>query len=573
MNLNRRTSRPINTRRSMRRHGVRALTSMPAGRVVPLAAIPLLREDAVRSGRVQFKFEMSETAEILMNAVYVDVKAYLVPWLAFERFGGSMDILNRSYMGQPPMSGEPVIPFVEKHALGAHGSKALYKYMGLHGKSTDQVNTMYAEAYNLIQNFRAGNRSPNIPKRTRLDTSLAPAFWRHENFAHIVPDFDQDVIDGEVALNVVASQLPLTGTAALTGSAPVTGIGLTGTAQAGGARNNVRESTGSTANYTKGWLNFDGTLGSSEAEISIKSLSGGDYPDIRAQLAGNGGVDLASVFAEMQDNGITISLSNIELAKKTQAYARIREQYSEHDDEWIIDMLMSGLSIPDQALKHPMLLAQSTNVFGMNKRYSTDADALDASAVNGMSVAQLNLRVPRLATGGIIMIIAEVVPEQMFERQKDPFFHLPNVAALPDWLRDDLDPEKVVVVKNSYVDTDHATPDGTFGYAPLNHEWSAVRYNIGGKFHRPTTNTTEDEDRQRIWACETVNPTLAADFYLCTNIHQKPFLDTLADPFEAVAVGEFAIEGNTVLGPLLVEANNNYEAVMDKAPTDRIEKA
>nr|QJB21383.1 MAG: major capsid protein [Microvirus sp.] len=565
MNLNRRTSRPINTRRSMRRHGVRALTSMPAGRVVPLAAIPLLREDAVRSGRVQFKFEMSETAEILMNAVYVDVKAYLVPWLAFERFGGSMDILNRSYMGQPPMAGESVIPFVEKHALGAHGSKPLYKYMGLHGKSTDQVNTMYAEAYNLIQNFRAGNRSPNIPKRSRLDTSLAPAFWRHENFAHIVPDFDQDVIDGEVALNVVEGQLPLTG--ALSGKLPVGGIGIE-TPGSAGAVPNTRKSDGSAMGPMTGWYN---TSAAHTAGLSIEQDPARvGYPNIKVDVAG---ANLSAVFAEMQENGITISLANIELAKKTQAYARIREQYSEHDEEWIIDMLMSGLSIPDQALKHPLLLAQSTNVFGMNKRYSTDADALDASAVNGMSVAQLNLRVPRLATGGIIMIIAEVVPEQMFERQKDPFFHLPNVAALPDWLRDDLDPEKVVVVKNSYVDTDHATPDGTFGYAPLNHEWSAVRYNIGGKFHRPTTNTTEDEDRQRIWACETVNPTLAADFYLCTNIHQKPFLDTLADPFEAVAVGEFAIEGNTVLGPLLVEANNNYEAVMEIAPTDRIEKA
>lgn len=538
MNLNRMSTRPIDTPRSLRRHGVRALTSMPAGRVVPIAAVPLLREDAVRRGTMQFKFEMSETAEVLMNSVHVDVKAYLVPWLAFERFGGSMDILNRSYMGQPPMTGEALIPFVETHALGAHGSKPIYKYLGLHGKSTDLVNTMYAESYNLIQNFRAANRSPNIPKRARLDTSLAPAFWKHSNFAHIVPDWDDAAMDGHVALNVVNAKLPVKGIAAVPSVAFTT------------APVNNKDSTGAVV------------TGSNWAPSSSNPF----------HYQGNNTTKVPDIFAEMQQNGITISLASIEQAKKTQAYARIREQYAEHSEEWIIDMLMSGLSVPDQALKQPMLLAESSNIFGMNKRYSTDAAALTASAVNGFSMAEMTIRVPRLATGGVIMVIAEVVPEQLWERQKDPFFHLQNVAALPDWLRDDLDTQKVVEVRNDFVDTDHATPAGIFGYAPLGHEWSNVRYNVGGKFFRPTTNTVEDEERQRIWASETVNPALSADFYLCNTIHQKPFLDQVADPFEAVAVGEFAIEGNTVLGPLLVEAMNNYQAVMDKAPTDQIVK-
>ena len=130
----------------------------------------------------------------------------------------------------------------------------------------------------------------------------------------------------------------------------------------------------------------------------------------------------------------------------------------------------------------------------------------------------------------------------------------------------------MVDVKNDYVDTDHDTPNGTFGFAPLNHEWNRVAYNVGGKFYRPAVDLVVDEDRQRIWAVETENPVLSADFYLCTNMHQKPFLDTVADPFEAVAVGDFVIEGNTVFGGVLVEAMNNYDAVMAKAPTDRVVK-
>ena len=546
-NLNRMSTRPLDVPRTTRLRGENTLTSLPAGKVVPLMAVELLREDALRAGRVSVNLEMLETAEILMNAVYVDVKAYLVPWLAFERFAGSMDLFNRSYKGVA-LGEDPVLPFISTFTKGAHGAEAILKYMGKHGKPTAALNDMYIEAYNAIWNFRAQNRSPSITKRVVTDKTLAPAFWRHENFAHIVPDFDQAVIDGEVALNVANARLP------------VSGLAITGAGAAGSNLSNNKEADGTTSTYAKGW-----------AAASIQEVTGAGQAFVRvrerADLAG-----FPDVFAELEDNGITVSLSNIELAKKTQAFARIREQYAEHDEDFIVDMLMDGLSIPDQNLKQPILLGQFTNVFGQTKRYSSDADALDASATNGMTGGKLNLRVPRLSTGGIIMITAEVTPEQLFERTQDTLLHTTAVAQLPEYLRDELDPEKVEVVRNDYIDTAHATPAATFGYAPLNHKFHKRQYNVGGKFYRPSTDGTADEVRQRIWSVEVANPTLSADFYLCTTMNQKPFLDTVADPFEAVAIGDFAIEGNTVFGGVLVEAMSNYEAVMQKAPVERIDK-
>lgn len=77
--------------RSIRRHNARAITSLPAGKSVPIFASGLLREDAVRSGRLRFQFEMMETAEIIMNPINVRVMAYFVPMLALDRFQGSMD--------------------------------------------------------------------------------------------------------------------------------------------------------------------------------------------------------------------------------------------------------------------------------------------------------------------------------------------------------------------------------------------------------------------------------------------------------------------------------------------------
>ena len=542
-NLNRMTTRPLDVPRTTRLRGENTLTSLPAGKMVPLMAVEMLREDAVRSGRVKVNVEMLETAQMLMNAVYCDVKAYLVPWLAFERFAGSLDLFNRSYNGVA-LGGDPVVPFINTFVKGAHGAEAILKYMGKHGKPTASLNDMYIEAYNLIWNFRAQNRSPAIAKRLVTDKTLAPAFWRHENFAHIVPDFDQAVIDGEVALNVANARLP------------VSGIGINAASA------------------------FAGVAGTPKIKDATTTAAGVDYANhavttaVPFYIRGTGATSafIPDIFAELEDNGITVSLSNIELARKTQAFARMREQFSEHDDEFIIDMLMSGLTIPDQSLKQPMLLGQFTNVFGQRIRYSSDADALDASATNGMTGGALNLRVPRLSTGGVIMVVAEITPEQLFERTQDTLLHTTSVDALPEYLRDELDPEKVEVVRNDYIDTAHGTPAGTFGYGPLNHKFHKRQYNVGGKFYRPSTDGTADEVRQRIWSVEVANPTLSADFYLCTTMNQKPFLDTLADPFEAVAIGDFAIEGNTVFGGVLVEAMNNYDAVMEKAPVDRIEK-
>lgn len=531
---------PIAVPKSTRIHTATALTSLPAGKMVPIAAFPLLREDSVISGRLRFSFESMETAEILMNAINVRVMAYLVPTLAFDRFEGSMDQLNRSWSGEA-FKGLPVVPYVETKAFGASGANQIYKYLGLHAKADAMVNTMYLEAYNQIWNFRAKNRSGDLTLRERLATDLAPAFWTHERFKHIVPDFDQAVIDGEVALNVVNSKMPVRGLA----------VG-----QAAGFINN---STGAAKwNETGGKEVAYPRALESKNGLWVKGNETGSVPDI---------------WAELQNNGITVSLSNIDLARKTQAFAKLREQYHGHSDEWIINMLMDGLSIPEQAFAQPMLIGEKTTVFGMSKRYASDAANLTESVVNGATFLDLSIQLPTIPTGGVIMVVAEVTPDQIFERQKDPFLHVQDAEQFPHYLRDTLDPEKVEAVPNDYVDVDHDTPKATFGYAPLNYPWNIEAPRIGGRFYRPDVDAGFDEDRQRIWAVETKNPTLSTDFYLCTNMHTKPFVVTNQDPFECVTQGDLIIRGNTVFGGVLHEATNDYDKVMEVAPQERIVKS
>lgn len=531
---------PIDIPRTMRVHTARGITSLPAGKMVPVVAAGLHREDAIVSGALRLSFELEETVEVLMNAVRVDVTAYVVPMLALDRFQGSMDVLNRSFEGMPALDGGAVIPFIETMTGPAYKANDILTYLGLHYRTGGQINTAFIEAYNQIWNYRAINRSKSLALRTRLQANLAPAFWNHEMFKHVVPDFDQAKVDGEVALTVVNSQMP------------VSGIGVQSSAPAASNRT-FRDAKG---NLTTG-PTWEGST------LAIKANS----------AAVQGAANLPQVFAEMQANGITVSLANIELAKKTQAFARMREQYAGHTDEWLINILMDGITVPDQALKDPLLVGRASTIFGMAKRYATDSGNLTDSVVNGATFVDLNIQIPRLNTGGVLMIVAEITPEQLFERHKDAFLHMTNNEAdRPKFLRDYLDPQKVAMVPCEYVDLDHATPNALFGYAPMNYQWNVTSPHIGGKFYRPKVNATFDEDRQRLWAVETVNPTLGPDFYLCTNIHTKPFAVTNQDIAEVVIQGELIIQGNTQFGPALIEASNDYAKVLAEVDQSRIAK-
>jgi len=526
MNQNNLLTTPLTPKRSTRIDQKTVITSGNAGKIIPVACIPLLREDGVKRSRMQIAVEMMETAETLFNGVNVTVNAHLVPKLAFDRFNG-MDDLNRSYQGVPREDGETPIPFIETHTF-SQADNEFYKTLGMHAQGSATVNRDYIEAYNTVVNFRRKERSSSLTMRTMTDTSLAQAFWNHTTMAHIVPDFDQAIIDGEVALNVVNSNMKLM-------SESWSGV-------------ESDTNLGSLASPTGNWA-FTPTYNGSTYDW------------------GN------EIYAEMQENGITVSLSNIEMAKKTQAFAKARSMFQGHDDDYIIDTLMSGIRIPDQAMKQPILLAQQRTQMGYQQRFASDAANLDESVTVGGALVDITMRTPSINTGGVIVITAEITPEQLFERQKDHYLHNTSVNNYPEFTRDELDPEKVSIVTNDHIDVDHSNPDAVFGYAPLNHEYMRSAPNIGGKYYRPDVDASFDEDRQKIWANETVDPELTEDFYLCNNVHHKVFADSTSDAFEITARGTFEITGNTVFGGALKEATDDYDQVMADVDQTRLTKA
>lgn len=520
---------PVQVQKSLRTDDKVTLTSGNAGKVIPISYVPLLREDRLSSGRMRLNFEMAETAEMLMNAINVTVYAHFIPHLAHSRFAG-MDDLNRSYMGKDYDDGRSPPAFFETHPYSRNHE--IYSALGLHWREGENVNATIVQAYNELINFRYRAYSNNLPQRGLLDTTLAACPWKNTHMAHIVPDFDQAMIDGEVPLNFSSGNVALSGNAGL---------------------------------KSVDYLGYEMFLPSRNPTKGPPPRVDGIYDfstDMWATLDG--------LTAEMTAQGMTLSLANLELAKKTAAFAKLRSQYEGLEDDHIIDLLMQGIRVPEEQQRQPILLDKKSTIFGYSKRHATDAANLDKSVTTGQTFVDLNMRYPETNTGGIILITAEIVPEQLFERKKDYYLAPITPDDLPNWQVDELDPEKVTVVPNEHVDVDHDSPDLTFGYAPLNHQWKRNSYSIGGKYFRPEVDAPFDEDRQRIWANESPNPTLTEDFYLATNLHHKVFADQNSDAFEIAGQARFEIVGNTVFGKGLQEASDNYDKIMETVDTTRI---
>lgn len=535
--ISRTNTTPISISRSIRQINQVCATSMPAGKVVPITAFPLLREDTLKSSMLHLKVDLMETAEVIKNGIQCRFQAWFVPFLAFDRFDGGMDEFNRSYMKQNNANGGTVTPFFNTRVAGAVGSIPIHKYLGFHAAPTDTINTAYIEAYNLIYNFRLRNRSESLFQTAKVvtttNTGLMPAFWQHQQYKYVVPDWDDLAMEGSVDLTFTNAY------------ANVRGIGSQGTG-VGSAMNNVNETGGGNRNYAR-----------AATGAAFEMDAAGVFPKIYADLA---------------STGIKFSLANLELAKQTQWYAEVKSQFEGIPDSWIVDMLMQGISVSDQMWKQPIKIADKTEVFGIEKRWATDGANLTDAVVNGSALCDLDIVLPRCPTGGIVMVTCEILPEQLFERARDPLLFLTDPDTLPNAMRDDLDPQKVERMANGEIDTSHATPNGLFGYRPLNWKWQASNTRIGGKWFKPAPDNTFNEERQHFWVVENANPTLGLDHMIANTFNTLPFVVTNQDVGEVELQGTAIIEGNTQFGERLIENDNAYAEVLAKVEKTRITK-
>lgn len=508
---------PIQVSRSRRTDRARGVTTAKAGKIIPLRFIPLLREDRLIDCEVNLTVELAETVRPLVNAVYCTYEAWFVPFAAFNRFAG-LDDYNRSYAKIPNPLNNQVQPFMQTAAFAVND---IWKKLGVHHIPGTQINTAPIEAYNELVNWMYSDRSPNLPQRTPLDASLATCFWEANRFAAVVPNYDRSLVDAVVPLSAPAG-------------IPVKGLGLNDQGGAvSTAPRSIRES-GAT-----GFRQIARSVQSNEASNQfVMEMGANNYPLIRAMIDGA---------------AVHVSLANIDLARKTAAFDVLRKKYAGHSDAEIIELLMEGIRVPEYMERQPMLLAAQKTAFDFATRFATDGSNLQKSVTNGLSSVQMRLSMPTTNTGGIVMIVASVVPDQMFERRRDNFLACVDQDLWPKFERDTLDVDKVDQVLNGDVDTSHATPSAIFGYQPMNNAWNRDFVRLGGDVYRPSASTPWDEDRAMLWVTEPVNPTLTAEFYLATAVNSDPFADRVRDHLTFTVIHDGVIEGNTVFGQPLLE--------------------
>lgn len=530
------------------------LSSMEMGKINPVMYFPGLREDQVNQGRARIAVNTTELTEMPLNGIAVTAHVWAVPHLALEQFNGSIDRLNKAYTGTQDVDG--VVPtYFEKNKYWngtarvtdatpddfdtAGDTAAFYKLMGLH--TVGDVNNTLVQCYNVTTNQRYQYLSKSLPKRDEFDHSLAKATWPLNQLKYIVPDFDERFTNGEATISGLTFKAPITSSHAFNPSSSIS------------------------ASLDEAPVD--------ERAYAPYSLYDGSDPNI---VDDGDRYIFEEMFAELTAGGTAkLSLADLENARKTAAFAKIRAKYSERvTDDDIIDLFMSGIQVPAAAMKEALLLQKVTVPMVYDQQYATDAANLDDSVTRGYATVDLTFKTPRMNTGFTVLVTLEVVPEQLYERKQDCWMSTTTVDELPDFLVDYLDPQKIETVQNKYVDVNHSDGDGIFGYAPLNYKWMDRKsVNVGGKYYRPA-NDAYDENRARIITAETSSSmTLNEDFYLVSGLHKKMFADQITEGLEVSGRAAVKITGNTVFGPALMEATNDYDVIDAQVDHARIESA
>ncbi|WP_090847383.1 hypothetical protein [Paracoccus alkenifer] len=522
------------------------MTSARAGIVVPVGYFPLHPGDSA-AGSVGIDLQLKEMPKPLLNAVHANFQAWFVPKSSHPQFPGRDELMHAmtgekiKSLGAADRDPPPFYDVVDGTALATVAASKFFKTLGLHVQVGSEINTDLIDAFNVIYNFRLAAHSSRLTRRKYATediaaaTSLPPAFWPSSRLSRVVPDYERALIVGALDLDVVAGQLPVSGLA-------IKGDGSANpAAPASPASNNV-------------W---------SDGQVPALARQG-VYP----AFAWADGAP--QVFAELAGQSIGITLADIDKARTTQAFAKLRTAYAGNDstgfdnDDTIVALLMQGISVPPDQFKRPWLLDSARVPVGFAERFATDAANLDQSVTLGRASAKLSLNVPHQDVGGVVIFTVEVLPERVDERMSDEWLYCSQFDDLPNALRDVQRVEPVDLVQNRRIDAKHTQPNGLYGYEPMNDKWNRDFTRLGGDFYMATPGGGWTENRSNIWQTEIVDPTYSETHFLAPQpFPHDVFADQNADAFECVARHVVAIRGNTQIGDVLAENNDEYEAVRD----------
>lgn len=541
---------PVQFNRSTRVDTGNIRTSGRAGVVVPVGFLPVLVGDSV-GGSVGIDIALAEMDRPLDVGVYAKFQSWFIPKTADPRFSGR-DEFMAAMTGNPVKAlgsaDRPALPFFHMisgaAATTAAGSE-FFKTLGIHVRAGVPIQSDLLDAFALVYNFRL-NAISNALKTHRMKyafediaaaTVLPPAPWPNNDFQGVVSDYERALVVGSLDLDVLAGRLPVSGLGVATSNstAPTTNAGY-------------RDTAISPTNYPRSI--------STAAFVGLR---------VTGTTAGSARADL---WAEMTGQQMSVTLADFDKARTAQAFAKLRNAYAGNDytgfdnDDTIIALLMSGITVPQDEFGRPWLLDSKTVPVNYTERLATDGASLDASVTTGRASARLATNVPKQDVGGTIIYTVEVLPERLHERMGDDWLHMASYSQFPDALRDVLRVEPVDEVYNYHVDVKHTTPSAVYGYRPMNDRWNRRFTRLGGIFYEDVPGAQITESRMGVWQSHIIDPVFDETHYLApVPFPHSVFSDNLAPAFEIVARHVCSIVGLTQFGDVLLENNDDYAAV------------
>jgi hypothetical protein len=531
-NLRQSTS-PVAFSTTTRRDTVNLMSSGEAGKVVCVGYVPLLRGDSA-AGNFAIDVDLAEMPRPLLNAVTANVQAWFVPKSAHPQFAG-MDEFTHSYGGEPinalgDVDRQPPAffdnMFGSSDLVSNSNNYDFLRTLGIHMVQGRVMHSDVFDAFSLVYNMRLAAHSSKLDRRKYasedIEQSLEfpPAFWPTGRLSSVVASYERALVMGSLDLDVLSGQMP---------------------------------------NFS----NEKMTDGAYQIPATTTSVgrTDGDY-DFSNQI-----------WAEMAGQTVGATLADIDMARKTQAFAKLRQSYAGNDatgfdnDDVIVADLMQGFGVDEDRFKRPWLLDAQRVIFGLSERHATDGASLADSVTTGRASVTLSCNVPRADTGGTIIFTLEVVPEKLDERMVDEWLLINDPKQLPNALRDVQNPEPVDQVLNRRVDAAHEQPDGLYGFEPMNDVWNREFTRLGGSFFQADPTNPWTEQRSAIWIVSVIDPEYTRDHFLCPEVFPKyVFSDTVAPAFEFVARHDLRIRGLTQIGDVLAEDNAEYQktdAVLD----------
>lgn len=415
------------------------LTTAEMGQLIPIGCVEALPGDTFQH-HTNLLVRLSPLSAPIMHPVTVRVHHFFVPyrlaWLSGQ------ENWEKFITGGPTGDDAQVVP--TSAVPGTAGD--LYDYFGIPPTEATgvDVNLCPIIAYNLIYNEYYRDQDLTTA-RTITDSSVAKVAWEKDYFTAARP-WTQKGPDVTLPIGT---------------SAPVKGIGTTGTVGTGAAVNNVKESDGTTRNYVDG------------------SVIGSWYGEENPTHTG-----FPNVYADLQ-NATGAKINDIRRAFAIQRYQEARARYGSRYTEYLRYL---GVNPKDGRLTRPEYLGGGRTQLNVSEVLQTAPETGTAPS-NGFGVGDLYghgisaLRSNKyrrfIEEHGFIISLMSVRPKTMYMQ-----------GIHRSWLRQDKEDffQKELQhigqqeVFNNEVYADAVNGEDTFGYQDRYREYREHPSYVSGEF-------------------------------------------------------------------------------------------